>query len=596
MPCCVDASAPGQATLDYLDRANLFLIPLDTERRWYRYHHLFADLLRQRLHQRSASSPGDAVGDVTDLHRRASVWYEANGLDLEAFHHAAAAHDIARAEHLIEGAGMPLYFRGARAPVLTWLQSLPETVLDARPALWVAYVTLLTFAGNQTVAPNLQAAEAALATAEPGDRTQNRRGHIAALRAMLAIPQHQVDTILAQSHRALACLHPDNAPVRTVATWTLGYAYQLQGNRAAAARAYAEAIALSQASGNTFATILAAGGLGQVQETELQLHAAAESYRRVLALAGDPPQTVACEAYLGLARIAYQWNDLHAAEQHGHACARLTRQLVSVDTFASYGLFLARLRLARDDLPGAVAALDEADAFVRRQSFVFRISEIAAVRVLTLLRQGNLDVAARLAETHDLPISRARIHLAQGNPSAALAVLEPVREQAAAKGWHDEQLSVIVVVALAHHAQGATDTAVQVLGDALALAAPGGLIRIFVDEGLPMAQLVSDAAARGMLPDYTTKLLAAWDGEPPRSAGESALRTARSAQPLAEPLSERELEILHLVAQGYSNREISERLVLALDTVKGHNRRTYAKLAVQRRTEAVARARELGLL
>ena len=387
----LDASAPGQATLDYLDRANLFLIPLDTERRWYRYHHLFADLLRQRLHQRSASSPGDAVGDVTDLHRRASVWYEENGLELEAFHHAAAAHDIARAEHLIEGAGMPLYFRGARAPVLTWLQSLPETVLDARPALWVAYVTLLTFAGNQTVAPNLQAAEAALATAEPGDRTQNRRGHIAALRAMLAIPQHQVDTILAQSRRALACLHPDNVPVRTVATWTLGYAYQLQGNRAAAARAYAEAIALSQASGNTFATILAAGGLGQVQETELQLHAAAESYRRVLALAGDPPQTVACEAYLGLARIAYQWNDLHAAEQHGHACARLTRQLVSVDTFASYGLFLARLRLARDDLPGAVAALDEAEAFVRRQSFVFRMPEIAAVRVLTLLRQGNLD-------------------------------------------------------------------------------------------------------------------------------------------------------------------------------------------------------------
>src|SRR5437588_6988780 len=158
-------SGSGQATLEYLEHANLFLVPLDNERRWYRYHHLFADLLRQRLHQRSASSPGDEVGDVTELHRRASVSYDDHGLEIDAFHHAANANDVARAERLIEGEGMPLQFRGAGAPVLNWLESLPKTALDTRPSLWVTYASTLLFGGQLTVVePQLQPAEAALQT------------------------------------------------------------------------------------------------------------------------------------------------------------------------------------------------------------------------------------------------------------------------------------------------------------------------------------------------------------------------------------------------------------------------------------------------
>src|SRR2546421_2707238 len=169
----MDPSGSGQETLEYIEHANLFLVPLDNERRWYRYHHLFADLLRQRLHQRSASSPGDEVEDVTELHCRASVWYEDHGLEIEAFHHAAAAHDVARAERLIEGEGMPLQFRGAGAPVLNWLESLPSTALDARPSLWVTYASTLLFGGQHTaVEQKLQAAEAALAAAVPDDRTR----------------------------------------------------------------------------------------------------------------------------------------------------------------------------------------------------------------------------------------------------------------------------------------------------------------------------------------------------------------------------------------------------------------------------------------
>jgi LuxR family maltose regulon positive regulatory protein len=217
--------------------------------------------------------------------------------------------------------------------------------------------------------------------------------------------------------------------------------------------------------------------------------------------------------------------------------------------------------------------------------------DIAAIRVLTLLHQGNLAAAAQLAETHDIPISQARIHLAQGDPSAALALLEPMRQQAEAQAWADERLKIMVLQVVAHYANGETDKAVQLLVDTLALAQPGGCIRIFVDEGLPMAQLLTGIQdIGGTLQEYRHTLLVAFGVQP------DALSAASRPQPLAGPLSQRELEVLRLISEGLSNREISERLVLALDTVKGHNRRIYEKLQVERRTEAVARARELGLV
>ncbi|MDQ3637743.1 MAG: LuxR C-terminal-related transcriptional regulator [Actinomycetota bacterium] len=592
----LDPSASGQETLEYIERANLFLVPLDDERRWYRYHHLFADLLRQRLQQGAASSTGDAVGDVTDLHRLASVWFEDHGLEVEAFQHAAAAHDVERAERLIEGEGVPLYFRGTVAPVLKWLESLPKTVLDARPSLWVMYASVLLLVDHTAVEQKLLAAEAALHGTEPDDRTRDLVGRIASMRATLAVIRHDAETIITQSRRALEYLHPDNLPVRTATTWTLGHAHQLQGDRAAASRAYAEVISTGKSFGDSVYTIAATINLGQLQEADNQLPLAARTYERVLQLAGDPPQPIACEACLGLARIAYQWNDLDAAEQHGQQFIQLTRQMGSVDSFASYDVFQARLKLAQGDVASAVAILTKAEEFVRQHNFVFRMPDVAAAQVLTLLRRGNLAAAARLAETHDLPVSRARVHLAQGDATAALAALAPWRRQAEAKGWEDERLGVMVLQAVALQAHGEKDEAAQLLGDALALAEPGGFIRIFVDEGIPMARLLSEAAAHGIMPDYTGKLLAVFEAEEQKGEDRSYSPPARLAQPLTEPLSQRELEVLRLIAQGLSNREISERLFLAVDTIKGHNRRIFGKLMVQRRTEAVAKAKSLDIL
>jgi len=588
----LDPSVSGQEALEHIERANLFLVPLDDERRWYRYHHLFADLLRQRLLQGAASS----TEDVNDLHRRASQWYEENGLEIDAFQHAAAADDVERAERLIEGAGVPLYFRGTVGPVLRWLESLPKTVLDARPSLWVMYASVLLLVDHTAVEQKLQAAEAALHGTEPDDRTRDLVGRIASMRATLAVIQHDAETIIAQSRRALEYLHPDNLSIRTATTWTLGHAHQLQGDRAAARRAYDEVISTGKSLGDSVYTIAATINLGQLQEGDNRLSLAAESYRRVLQLAGDPPQPIACEACLGLARIAYQWNDLDAAQRHGQQFIQLTRQMGSVDSFASYDVFLARLKLARGDVDGAVAILAKAEEFVRQHNFLFRMPDVAAAQVLTFLHKGDLAKAAHLAETHELPVSRARVHLAQGDTSAALATLAPWRRQAEAKGWEDERLVVMVLQAVALQAHGEEDEAAQLLGDALALAEPGGFVRIFVDEGTPMARLLSEAAARGIMPGYSAKLLAAFEAEEPKGEDGSYLPPAPPAQPLTEPLSQRELEVLRLIAQGLSNREIGKRLFLAVDTVKGHNRRIFAKLMVRRRTEAVATARSLGIL
>jgi LuxR family transcriptional regulator, maltose regulon positive regulatory protein len=590
-----DPAVSGQEILEYIERVNLFIIPLDNDRRWYRYHHLFADLLRQRLHQGTAFPGGDPKSHINELHVRASQWYEDNGLEMEAFHHAAAGNDIERAERLIEGRGILLHDRGVVAAILKWLESLPAKVLDDRPWLWWKYASLLLANGHTTgVEEKLQAAESALSGAEANDRNRNLIGQIAAARATVALTRYQVETMLVQSNRALEYLGADNLPFRATANWALGYAYLFQGDRVSARLALTEAVSIGQACGDVFTTILATIGLGNVYEMENELQLAAETYRRVLQLAGDQPLQIISEAHLGLARVLYEWNDLEAAEQHVQQGVYLSRQYEKViDRFILCEVFLARVKLARGDGAGALAILAQAEQSARQPNFMHRLPEVIAAQVFTLLHLGDLDTAARLIQTHELPVIRARVYLAQGDTSKALALLESLRGQMDARGWADERLKIMVLQALAFHAHGEKQRALQLLMDALTLAEPGGFVRIFVDEGPRMARLLSEAAGHGVKPGYINKLLAEFEAE----KGKGQDKPDLSADGLLiEPLSQRELEVLQLIAQGLSNDEISQRLFLALSTVKGHNRIIFGKLQVQRRTEAVARARELGLL
>jgi LuxR family maltose regulon positive regulatory protein len=520
-------------------------------------------------------------------------------LEIEAFQHAVAANDIDRAERIIQGKGIPLHFRGAVTAILAWLASLPKTVLDARPSLCVRYATLSLVAGQTTgVEEKLQWAEVALATAlqgaEPDDKTRDLIGQIAASRATLALTRYQPEAMITQARRALEYLPPDSLFSRIRAIWTLGFAYQVQGDRAAAGQAYTEAIAISQASGNIRMTIVATISLGAIQELENHLYQAAETFRRGLQLAGDHPQPFENEAHLGLARIFYEWNNLEAAEQYGQQGLQLAKQYDRViDRYILSEVFLARLQLARGDVAGAASMLSKTEQTARQNNFTLRLPEIAAAQVQIMLKQANLPDAAELAQRFELPLSQARVLLARGDSSAAIAVLEAYYQQVEAKNWQDERLKVMVLQAIALRAHGEKEKSAELLDEALVLAEPGGFIRLFVDVGAPMAQLLREAASRGVMPDYIGKLLSAFDAEKRKGEGKLNLR---HAQPLIEPLSQRELKILQLIAQGLSNREIGERLFLALSTVKGYNQKIYDKLQVQSRTEAIARAHELGLL
>ncbi len=592
----LDSSNSGQKVLEYLDQTNLFIVPMDNERRWYRYHHLFAELLQQRLQQGSVPPTGErGMEEVAELHIRASKWFEDNGMVIEAFQHAAAANDIERAARLIEGRGAPVHFRGAASQVLNWLTSLPESILDDSPSLWVTYASVLLFVGQNSAAePKLQAAEAAIGKTEPDDEMRDIIGRIAAMRATMAVGRNDSDIIISQSQRALAYLSLENLPYRTAVNWTLGYAYQFQGDRLKASQAYNEIISTAETFENSIYVIAAFTSLGQIQETDNQLSMAAKSYERVLQLAGDPSQPIACEAHLGLARLYYQWNDLNAAQKHGQRCQQLMQQIESVSTVVSHKLFLARLLLSRGDVSALEAVFQEAEAYIHQHKFCNQMADVAAIQVLVLLRKGDLVTASDLAQTYPLPISQARIHLAQGNPRKALDVLAPVRQQAEKKNWHDERLKVLILQSLAHWAQGSSETAVEILKDALVSAKPGGLIRIFVDEGPSMARLLYEALAREIEPAYVRQLLAAFpvsDSEP------AALTLPPDVEAgLIEPLSMRELEVLQVIAEGLSNQEVAKRLYLSLHTVKVHARNIYAKLGVKNRTQAVATGRSLGIL
>jgi LuxR family maltose regulon positive regulatory protein len=250
---------------------------------------------------------------------------------------------------------------------------------------------------------------------------------------------------------------------------------------------------------------------------------------------------------------------------------------------------------------GAAAILAEAEQSVNQNNFVHRIPDLVAAQVLVLLRQGDLSKAAYLAQTHHLPFSQARVHLAQGDPSAALALLVPLQQQMEAKRWVDEQLKVMVLQAVALHAQGEKDKAVQLLDEVLKLAEPGGFIRIFVDEGKPMAQLLRDAASKRIMPDYIGKLLAAFEAEKRKNEDKPDLHHAlpeghRDGEPLIEPLSAREMEVLKLLQSELSGPEIARELMVSLSTLRTHTQNIFAKLGVNNRRAAVRRAQELELL
>ncbi|MSP14032.1 MAG: tetratricopeptide repeat protein [Chloroflexi bacterium] len=628
-------AASGQETLAYIEQANLFIVPLDNERRWYRYHHLFADLLRQRLHQSAASSTGGERASVAELHSRASAWYEHNGAPTDAIRHALAAEDFARAARLIELVWPAMDGNFQSAAWLGWVKALPDELVRARPVLSVGYAWAFLNGGE------MEAGEARLRDAErwldpttdtgrrpetPSakmvvvDEAQFRSlpASIATARAYHAQALGDIPGSVKYARRALALLPAGDHLRRGPAAALLGLAYWANGDLEAAHQALADAMANFQIAGSIVFAISGTYGLADIRIAQGRLREAVRTYEQVLQLVAAQGELVlpgTADLYLGLGELHREQGDLDAAIQYLLRSEELGEHAALPDWRYRFCRAQARMKETQGDLGGALDLLDEAERrYVR--SPVPDVRPIAALKVQVWVRQGRLAEALGWARGRDLSvdddrgylqefehITLARVLIAQYNSDRAerslhqaMGLLERLLKAAEAGGRTGSVIEILVLQALAHEAQGDIPPALVSLERALTLAKPEGYVRIFADEGLPMAHLLSAAAAHGMTPDYTGKLLAVFETEEQQREDKSYLPSAPPAQPLIEPLSQRELEVLQLITQGLSNREISERLFLALSTVKGHNRIIFGKLGVQRRTEAVARARALGLL
>ncbi len=620
----------SQAILERLEAANLFLIPLDGERRWYRYHHLFADLLRQRLHQTQPER-------VPILHCQASEWYEQNGFADEAIEHALRAEDFERAAHLIEEQADAIWQRGEHTKLRRWLAGLPVELVFSKPHLCILHAWGLFVSGHQEKAErSLQAAEQAVSPCSdreietspleqdqlPDSEMMKIQGRAAAIRAFMASYRSDAPRIIQHAHQALACLPEQDLTWRSTAAIALGDAYVFKGEYMAAYQARLEALGAIKPSDNIYLFMDVSLKLALNLRAQGQLNQAIEICQQRLQLANESgmSQTAMVGWLLAIwGEVLAEINDLDAALDLVRKGVELTESGKDVGMLSWSYLCLTRILFSRGDMAGAEEIIHKMETIAREYIAPRWVTNLmAAWQVRIWLAQDKLDDASQWVGERGLDlnseptyvdgleyIALARILIAQGRLDETARLLQRLLESAEGGGHTTRLLEILVLQALALQAQEDTDQAITTLEKALTLAEPGGFIRIFVDEGPSMARLLYEAVARGIMPDYTRKLLAAFEDATKDEGRTTELSSSvirpsspalSEAEGLVEPLSPRELEVLQLIAQGLSNREISERLFLALSTVKGHNRNIFGKLQVQRRTEAVARARELGLL
>jgi LuxR family maltose regulon positive regulatory protein len=616
-PLCdaVTAQDGSQAMLESLERANLFVVTLDDERRWYRYHHLFAEVLRNHLQQVEPVL-------LPELHRRASAWYEQHALPAEAVQHALAAPDAELAARLIEPIALSTGFQGQLNTVLDWMNALPEALMRTRPRLCASYALLLT------VINQLEAAEVRLREAErgiqqglPAEQAQIIMGYVHDILGDIALFSGDIPLAVSLARQALALLPEAEVIPHTGALATTIRAYLVSGDvTCASEREVAAVAAFIRPSGNLFSTVNSICLMARLHVLQGRLRQAAATYEQVVEAVPRPEvlQTLygSLFYYFGLGDLLREWNDLEAAERLLTQGMALIKESLTIEPFVAVLGYssLARLQQARGNSREAHATLDALAHLAEQRHFAPNLPTLgAAVRVQLDLAQGNLAAAIRWAETSglsstddDLPypleaeyliLIRVRIAQALNDPVTLLLqdelhLLERLLLDAETKARLDSVLEILVLRALAQEAQGNRTSALSTLERALLLAAAEGYTRLFIDEGKPMLALLRQAQARSSVPGYVATLLRVF-GEPVVS---NVLLASARPSALVDPLTEREREVLHLLLEGASNREIACRLVLSVNTVKRHVYNISGKLGVQSRAQAVVRARDLYLV
>jgi LuxR family maltose regulon positive regulatory protein len=619
-PLCdaVTGQAGGRARLEALDRANLFLVPLDDRRQWYRYHQLFADVLRARLQDEQPDR-------VPVLHRRASEWYEHDGDRSEAIRHSMAGEDFERAADLIELA-IPSMSQGRQEATLRrWLNALPDDLFEARPVLAVGWVAMRLVRGEaEGVEARLLQAERWLEPGQAPDGSTGRStdmivvdeaafrrlpGAVSVYRTALAMAHGDVTGTIAHAQRVLDVISADDHLERGSAEGFLALAHWTRGDLEAANRWWTDAAVSLELAGHVSDAIGCSIALADIRIAQGRLHEAMQAYERGITLAAQQPAPSlrgVPDMHVGMSELFRERNDLALATQHLLSSEDLGERAGLAQNPYRWHVAMARVREAEGDLDAALELLDEAERLYVSDYYP-NVRPIPAMKAQIWIAQGQLSQALGWARVHGVSvkdelsyvrefdhITLARLLLAgptreRGDDPAreALELLERLLRAAEAGRRTRSVIEILVLEALAHQMRGDVAAGLAPLERALTLAEPEGYVRIFADEGPPMAALLGGAAKREIAPSYVRELLTAF--------GPAHERTPIK-QPLVEPLSERELDVLRLLATDLAGPEIARELVVSLSTVRSHTKAIYAKLGANNRRSAVTRAEELDLL
>ncbi len=584
-----DVDLTGQEMLEYLERVNLFVTPLDDERRWYRMHPLFAELLRNRLE-----------GDLRPLHKRAALWLVDAGYYGDALTHAVRSEDPRLIRLAIDGGGIPLYAHGKAASVIAALENVPQERKDGDGMLWVhqAWATWTAYRSDD-VPPLLARAERLMterspdrvetgrAAADNGTDQRRIRAHVHALRANLATNTYEYGTIRTHADRALEILEEDEGYPRASVFRAVAFAFHISDDRPRALDAYRRAVDICRASGYTHLHILCETGRAIILERQLALSRARQSYLEVLRLAGDPDQPVTCEAHAGLGRIAYARNQLDEAAGYFIRGRNLARKIQGIDSHIAADVMLCRVHEAAGAPKRAQRELERIKRDCADDPGRPGSSIVVGQEIHNALAAGDLAAAESLIHAtmkqhrKDLPWDRIRLHIAKEEIRSALEELETLEREAVERGWTDLIVKSRILTSVALAVGGTSESeragAREVLQNAWVLLAPEHAVRPILDEGPIATDLFREMTEGGGEEG---------DGTPSGSTGEGMDTT----------LSRRELEVLRLVAEGLPNDRIAERLFISLSTVKGHNSRIFEKLGAANRIQAVAVARKRGFI
>ena len=618
----VTGNPESQAILEALEKANLFLFPLDSNRQWYRYHHLFAELLRHRLTQNNPAQ-------VPDLHQRASLWYEGNGFAEQAIHHALEGELMTRAAQLCERYGAHWLAQSRLHKAKRWLDALPSNLIHGRPALAIMYAWILALTNQlDAIEPILAAAEAALQAAEqdaaiydewdlvdPAQQTDTLKGHLATCRAVIARANGDIDGMIGHLEFALAALPEDALEQRGIALLYQGFARWMAGKLAAALNSFASSLAAGQASGRIYTAISATTAMGRMGIEMGTLHEAEACFQRGLQLATQyTEQTgsltpVVAEAYTGLAKLAYERNNLAAASENVRLAIEMIEPLGVTEDLVDALLAQARIQWAMKLPQETALTLQRAAELVEAAHVAPALQKIVAAQRawywsrdpdLSAVNRARLDrwaqaQATELASREAVSLPRERelasyaswLIQAEDN-SAALALLGQLERMVKQAGKTGRLIQLMLLQAQAHLAQNAPQKACDLLADCLNLAETAGFVRTLVDETSWLLPLLEQLPANG----YRRRLIALCYEE----VGVDPGRVLPYDNRRTDALSERELEVLQLLATHLSGPEIASRLHISQNTFKTHTKNIYSKLQVRSRNRAVVRARELGLL